>query len=112
MAHASFPFLSAILLSCVAGMTAIMLIPADRKTLIRRVSAVFSGITLILSLWVFLSTTGALGGLQFVENAHVGPVARHNYFNGVDGFSLPNLLLTGIVFFTGRAHDVGTRKRG
>jgi NADH-quinone oxidoreductase subunit M len=101
MAHASFPFLSAILLSCVAGMIAIMLIPADRKLLIRRVSAFFSGMTLILSLWVFLSFDKALGGLQFVENVRWIPSLGINYFNGVDGFSAPNLLLTGIVFFTG-----------
>ena len=43
MAYAAFPYLSAILLSCVIGMLAIMLIPPDRKMLIKRVSALFLG---------------------------------------------------------------------
>ncbi len=101
MAPATFPYLSAILLSCILGMLVIMLIPSDRKSLIRLVSAFFSGITLILSLWVFLSYDKSLGGLQFVENLRWIPSLGINYSNAVDGFSAPNLLLTGIVFFTG-----------
>ncbi len=101
MAPATFPFLSAILLTCVVGMLVIMLIPPDRKSLLRLVSASFSGLTLILSLWVFLAYDKSLGGFQFVEDLRWVPSLGINYFNAVDGFSAPNLLLTGIVFFTG-----------
>lgn len=101
MAPATFPFLSAILLSCVAGMLIIMAIPPERKQAIRWVSAIFSGLTLVLSLWVFLSYDKSLGGLQFVENVRWIPSLGITYFNAVDGFNAPNLLLTGIVFFTG-----------
>ena len=101
MAPATFPFLSAILLSCVAGLLAIMLIPEERQVLIKQVSVFFSGLTLVLSLYVFLAYDKGLGGLQFVENVQWIPVLGISYFNAVDGFSLPNLLLTGIVFFTG-----------
>jgi NADH-quinone oxidoreductase subunit M len=101
MHYANFPFLSAILLSCVAGMLAIVFIPEDRKTLIKSVSAVFSGLTLVLSLCLFFAYDRGLGGLQFVEKFSWVPRLGVQYFNGVDGFSLPNLLLTGIVFFTG-----------
>jgi NADH-quinone oxidoreductase subunit M len=101
MASASFPFLSAILLSCVAGMIVIMLIPADRKAPIKWVSALFSGLTLVLSLIVFLSYDKSLGGFQFVEKVQWIPSLGISYFNAIDGFSAPNLLLTGIVFFTG-----------
>jgi NADH-quinone oxidoreductase subunit M len=101
MHYANIPFLSAILLSCVAGMLAIVFIPEDRKTLIKQVSAVFSGITLLLSLYLFFAYDRSMGGLQFVEKFSWIPVLGIQYFNGVDGFSLPNLLLTGIVFFTG-----------
>ena len=99
--YATFPFLSAILLSCVAGMLAIVFIPEDRKTLIKQVSALFSGITLVLSLCLFFAYDRSMGGFQFVEKAAWIPSLGIQYFNGVDGFSLPNLLLTGIVFFTG-----------
>lgn len=97
----SFPFLSAILIVCVTGMLAIMLIPQERKDLIRKVSAFFSGLTLLLSLYLFLAYDRGVGGLQFVEKVEWIPSLGIAWFNAVDGFSLPNLLLTGIVFFTG-----------
>ena len=50
---------------------------------------------------MFLAYDKSLGGLQFVEKVPWVPSLGINYFNAVDGFSLPNLLLTGIVFFTG-----------
>ena len=101
MEPASFPFLSAILLSCVAGMLTIMLIPEENHRLIKQVSVVFSGISLLLTLYVFFAFNRSTGGLQFVEHLNWMPTLGISYFNAVDGFSLPNLLLTGIVFFTG-----------
>ena len=101
IAHANFPYLSAILLSCVVGLLAIICIPEERKTLIRWVSAFFSGITLVLSAYLFLAYDKSLGGLQFVEKLPWIPGLGIHYFNAADGFNLPNLLLTGIVFFTG-----------
>lgn len=101
MEPANFPYLSTILLSCVVGLLAIILIPAENKNLIKRVSAVFSGITLVVSVYLFFAYDKNLGGLQFVENIPWIPSLGIHYINGVDGFSLPNLLLTGIVFFTG-----------
>ena len=99
--HAHFPYLSAILLSCVVGLSLIVILPEERKTLIKQVSAVFSGLTLVLSLYLFFAYDKKLGGLQFVEKIEWIPSLGIHYFNGADGFSLPNLLLTGIVFFTG-----------
>ncbi len=101
MEPASFPFLSAILLSCVVGMLTIMLIPEEKHRLIKQVSVVFSGICLLLTLYVFFAFNRKLGGLQFVEHVSWIPSLGISYFNAVDGFSLPNILLTGIVFFTG-----------
>ena len=101
IAHANFPYLSAILLSCVVGLLVIIFLPEERKTLIRWVSAFFSGITLVLSAYLFLAYDKSLGGLQFVEKLRWIPGLGIHYFNAADGFNLPNLLLTGIVFFTG-----------
>jgi len=101
IADAGFPYLSAILVSCLAGLLLIVAIPEERKVLIRRVSAVFSGITLVLSVIVFLAYDKSQGGLQFVEKVMWIPSLGIQYFNAADGFNLPNLLLTGIVFFTG-----------
>jgi NADH-quinone oxidoreductase subunit M len=97
----NFPFLTAILLSCVAGFVVILFIPEERKTLIKWVSAAFSGIALMLSIYLFFSYNRAEGGLQFVEKVIWVKSLGIHYFNGADGFSLPMLLLTGIVHFTG-----------
>lgn len=98
---AGFPYLSAILLSCAAGLLWIVFTPEERKDTIRRVSAVFSGITLVLSVFLFFAYDKSLGGIQFAEKVPWIPSLGVQYYNGIDGFSLPNLLLTGIVFFTG-----------
>jgi len=101
MQVAGFPFLSAILLSCVVGLLVILFIPREREALVKGVSLVFSGIALALSIYVYCAYDRTLGGLQFVEKLlWVEPLGIH-YFNGADGFNLPLILLTGIVHFTG-----------
>jgi NADH-quinone oxidoreductase subunit M len=101
LSFAEFPFLSAIMLSCVVGMVTILLIPRSQKTLIRWVSACFSGLSLLLSIYLFAAYDRSLGGLQFVEKIPWVKSLGIHYFNGADGFNLPLLLLTGIVHFTG-----------
>lgn len=101
IAFASFPYLSCILLSCVTGLLTIILLPEKRKQEIKWVSAVFSAITLALSLYLFFAYDQGRGGLQFVEKLIWVESMGITYFNAADGFNLPNLLLTGIVFFTG-----------
>ena len=101
MVFASFPYLSCILLSCVIGLLIILFLPERRKQEIKWVSAVFSGIPLALSLYLFLAYDKSIGGLQFVEKIMWVKSLGISYFNAADGFNLPNLLLTGIVFFTG-----------
>ncbi len=96
-----FPILSAILMSCVAALLLVLFIPSDRKGLIRWVSAVSSGATLVLSSIPFIAYDKTIGGLQFVEKVTWIPSLGIHYFNGADGFNLPLILLTGIVYFTG-----------
>jgi NADH-quinone oxidoreductase subunit M len=101
VASAGFPYLSAILLSCVVALLVILFIPEERKMLVKWVSLVFSGITLALCLTVYVSYDRSAGGLQFVEKVLWVKSMGIYYYNAVDGFSLPMLLLTGIVLFTG-----------
>jgi len=101
MAYARFPYLTSILLSCVIGLLVILILPERRKQEIKWVSAVFSGLTLAMSLYLFCAYDKSTGGLQFVEKFLWVKSLGITYFNAVDGFNLPNLLLTGIVFFTG-----------
>jgi len=101
MEFANFPYLTAILLSCVVGLLVILFIPDERKMLIKWVSLVSSGITMMLSIYLFFAYDKTQGGLQFVEKVLWVKSLGIYYFNAVDGFSLPMLLLTGIVLFTG-----------
>ena len=101
MEYTGFPFLTAILLSCIAGLFVILVLPEHRKTEIKWVSAVVSGITLVLSLYLFVAYDKSQGGLQFVEKYRWVESIGITYLNAADGFNLPMLLLTGIVFFTG-----------
>ena len=101
MEFTGFPYLTAILLSCIVGLVVIILTPARQAARIKWVSAVFSGITLLLSIYLFFAYDKSRGGLQFVETCRWVKTPGITYFNAADGFNLPMLLLTGIVFFTG-----------
>jgi NADH-quinone oxidoreductase subunit M len=101
MEFSGFPYLTAILLSCVTGLLVILFVPEENRQAVKWVSAVFSGLALALSVAVFLLYDRSQGGLQFVERAAWVPSLGIQYLNAVDGFSLPMVLLTGIVFFTG-----------
>lgn len=98
---ADFPYLSTLLFTCLGGLVMILFIPEDKKRHIKWVAAVCSGITLFVSIYLFFAYDKSLGGLQFVEKIEWIPSMGITYFNGADGFSLPMLLLTGIIFFTG-----------
>lgn len=98
--YATFPWLSSILLCCIGGLLTILLIPGHRQREIKWVSAFYSGLTLVLSLNLFVIYDKTTGGFQFVERIPWIDSLGIFYYNGVDGFSLPMLLLTGVVFFT------------
>lgn len=98
---AKFPLLSTLLVTCAAGLLMILATPGKHQRTIKWMSAVCSGMTLMLSLYVFGAYDKVRGGMQFAETVQWVPSLGITYLNGVDGFSVPMILLTGIVFFTG-----------
>ena len=64
------------------------MIPGERKAQIKWVSAFFSGITLILSAYLFLTYDKSLAGLQFVEKYRWVEAIGITYLNAADGFHL------------------------
>ena len=98
--YASFPFLTSLLLCCGLGLLTILLIPGTHTRAIKVVSAVFSGATILIAIYLYTAYDRGMGGYQFVERLDWIPRLGVSYFNGVDGFGLPMLLLSGIVFFT------------
>jgi len=96
------PWLSLIWLSLVAPTLIIALLKPEQKREIRIVGAVFSFISLALTLLVYLAYDyRSPQQFQFLEEVPWLPELGINYILGVDGVSLPMLLLNGLVIFTG-----------
>jgi NADH-quinone oxidoreductase subunit M len=97
----SFPILSVIIFTPLVAGLLILLLPANRKAEVRVTALAASAVSLLLSLWVFISYNSSAGGYQFIEHIPWLPQLGISYYVGVDGISLPLTLLTGIVVFCG-----------
>jgi NADH-quinone oxidoreductase subunit M len=81
----------------------ILLLPEAEKKAPRMLSLISSVITLGLSVWTFASYDIVAGGYQFIQKADWLPALGISYHVGVDGISLPLVLLAGIVTTCGVA---------
>jgi len=97
----TFPVLSIIVFTPVAAGLLILLVPAERKNLVRGIALAAAVFALTLSLWVYFSYDQAAGGYQFIERYDWLPQLGISLYFGVDGMSTPLVLLTGIVMLTG-----------
>ncbi len=93
-----FPLLSFIVfLPLVAGI-AILMMPAERRDWIRWTALGAALLTLALTIGLYFGYDIALGGYQFVEGPHAWlPALGISYFLGVDGISMPLMLLGALV---------------
>ena len=96
-----FPYLTVILLSPLVAAIIIMLLPRERRTAIRLVATGSAALSLLLSVLVFLAYDPYASGFQFVLRLDWVPLLGITYHVGVDGISLPLVLLTAIISFTG-----------
>ncbi len=81
----------------------ILLLPGDGKKAPRLLSLISSLITLGLSAWAYIAYDLSAGGYQFIQKAEWLPALGMSYHVGVDGMSLPLVLLAGIVVACGTA---------
>ncbi len=95
------PWLSLIWLSMVAPVVIIAILPSSQRELMRWTGAIFSFISLVLSIMVFFAYDPMVGGFQFVEKLDWMPQLGISYLLGADGISLPMLVLNGFIIFTG-----------
>jgi NADH-quinone oxidoreductase subunit M len=95
------PWLSLTWLSMVAPALIIAIIPNAQKELMRWVGAGFALLSLVLSVLIWMAYDPAVGGFQFVERLPWMPQLGISYLVGVDGISIPMLVLNGVVIFTG-----------
>lgn len=77
----------------------IFLLPDDEKTLIRRLAFIFSLIPLALTLvmWLDYNANYRVAGMQYEVMAEWFPAINSSFHMGVDGISLPMILLTVIL---------------
>lgn len=95
------PWLSLVWLSMVVPAIIIALLPATQQEAMRWTGTIFAFISLLLALLLFLAYDPQQAGFQFVERLEWMPQLGISYQLGVDGMSLPMLLLNGVVIFTG-----------
>jgi NADH-quinone oxidoreductase subunit M len=96
-----FPVLSIIIFTPLAAGLILLLVPADRKNLVRWISLAAAVIVLGLSVWLYVSYDIDAGGYQFVERIPWLPALGITYAAGVDGISLPMVLMAALVLFSG-----------
>lgn len=75
----------------------IYLLPRDEENLIRRLSFVLSLVPLVLTLVMWFGYDRVDAGIQFETQAEWFPMIGASYHIGVDGISLPLILLTAIL---------------
>ena len=85
----------------VMGMVAIAFIPREKEDLIRAAAAVTTGVQFLLTLLLWNDFDTDNGAMQFKEWAEWIPSFNIAYHLGVDGLSLPMVILTGMLFFIG-----------
>ncbi len=97
---ANFPVLSVTLFLPVVAAIIIMLIPRSQEKSIKMIAAVATLVSLLLSIFVLVSYNPAASGLQFVERIPWTADLGVTYALGVDGISIPMLLLTTLIGFS------------
>ena len=98
----SFNYLSTIIFLPVAGAILIAFIPGLSARLIKRIAAIFTFVPLALSIFLFCQfdrSLGAAGVIQFEEKLSWIPAINAHYHLGVDGLSLPLVILTAFLGF-------------
>ncbi len=94
------PILSLTLFIPILGAILIMGLPADKPKAIKYIAAVSTFLSLILSLFVAINYDFAAAGMQFVERIPWIADLGVSYALGVDGISIPLLLLTNLIGFS------------
>ena len=96
-----FPILSVLIFTPLAAALILLLLPEEKKTLIKGVALAAGIVVLALSVWLYASYDIAAGGYQFKERVDWLPALGISYFVGVDGISLPLVFLSGLVIVSG-----------
>ena len=94
MSQAAGPILSTLIALPLLGAMLLVLVDGAREGLIKRIALAVSCLGFLLSLIVYGRFDPTVAGMQFVERVPWISSIGSSYFLGVDGISLPLLLLT------------------
>ena len=98
----SFNYLTTIIFLPLAGAILIAFLPNLHERLIKRLAAIFTFVPLALSISLFClfdRSLGAAGVIQFEEKLSWIPAINAHYHLGVDGLSLPLVMLMTLIGF-------------
>jgi NADH-quinone oxidoreductase subunit M len=109
----NFPILSFITFLPILGMIIVLMLPKNRELLVKQITLAVTSLQLIAAVIILTGYNYALGGInnvesfQFVEKfrwiemsgfSWIGTI-KIDYFLGIDGLSVPMVLLTAIITF-------------
>ncbi len=104
------PLLVLLLLPCL-GAAVIALLPHHMFRLIRGLALLVAAVTLLLSGWIVTRFTGSLSALQFLEKTVWRPQIGSYFALGVDGISLPMVVLATLLVFVALLVSGGIKDR-
>ncbi len=108
----TFPILTVTVFLPVVGILVILLMPERRVNAIRAVAVVFSGLTLAASVLALVRfDPGVTGAMQFEELHRWIPSVNIFYHLGIDGLSMPLLLLTTLLSFLAAIASFSIKER-
>jgi len=93
----SFPILSYLVFAPLVGLIVLLFINRDRHAAIRWVATIFAFLSLVLTLIVLADYDWSTAAMQFTEQHQWIPAIGAQYLMGVDGISVPMLVLTGLL---------------
>lgn len=93
-----FPLLTAIVFLPLAGSIMLAALP-EKEGRSRWVAALFAGATFVLTILLYFGFDRSVPTMQFVEKLDWVPSLGMSYHLGVDGISLPMVVLTGLLSF-------------
>ena len=89
----------------VIGAAVIAFIPSERKEVIKTVAAAAAAVPLILAGQLYMNFDRGTTAFQFVEHYTWIKSFNIEYFMGIDGLSVPMVLLTALLSFLCVAHE-------
>ena len=105
------PWLSSLIFLPLAGAAAILCVPRSQAGLIRTIATVATGLALAVGLLVLGRFAPGVTQYQLVERTAWIPSVHIQYFLGIDGISLPMVLLTALLGFLACLASFGITER-